>query len=182
VKALVDGYWFGEAGIGAGSPPLLSWSRNDRRHERRAFRKFPVSSCRRWSRASARACRSGRTRWRWRRRSTPPPGSACCPKTAWRSSKGAASSSRCSTPAGRPIHYRDGLFRPCGTRPAGSPTCVPANLSAFLQTAGRQEDPDTLFFKRELSIVGDTELGLRVKNMLDAIEWPQLAATAAFRH
>ena len=49
-----------------------------------------------------------------------------------------------------------------------------ANLSAFLQLLARQEDPDTLFFNRELSIEGDTELGLVVKNMLDAIEWPTL--------
>ncbi|HNM65287.1 MAG TPA: SCP2 sterol-binding domain-containing protein, partial [Accumulibacter sp.] len=43
-----------------------------------------------------------------------------------------------------------------------------------LQLLARQEDPDTLFFNRELSIVGDTELGLLVKNMLDAIDWPRL--------
>ena len=41
-----------------------------------------------------------------------------------------------------------------------------ADLSAFLQLAVRQEDPDTLFFNRQLSIEGDTELGLIVKNML----------------
>lgn len=51
-----------------------------------------------------------------------------------------------------------------------------ANLSAYLQMLARQEDPDTLFFNRELEITGDTELGLIVKNMLDAIEWPQLSA------
>ena len=45
-----------------------------------------------------------------------------------------------------------------------------------LQMLARQEDPDTLFFNRELEITGDTELGLIVKNMLDAIEWPQLSA------
>jgi predicted lipid carrier protein YhbT len=50
-----------------------------------------------------------------------------------------------------------------------------ARLSAFLQMVSRQEDPDTLFFNRSLSIEGDTELGLRVKNMLDALEWPRLA-------
>ena len=49
-----------------------------------------------------------------------------------------------------------------------------ANLSAFLQLLNRQEDPDTLFFNRELEITGDTELGLVVKNMLDAVEWPSL--------
>jgi predicted lipid carrier protein YhbT len=50
-----------------------------------------------------------------------------------------------------------------------------ARLSAFLQMVSRQEDPDTLFFNRSLSIEGDTELGLRVKNMLDALEWPKLS-------
>jgi predicted lipid carrier protein YhbT len=38
--------------------------------------------------------------------------------------------------------------------------------------ARRQEDPDTLFFSRRLSMEGDTELGLLVKNTLDAIEAP----------
>ena len=49
-----------------------------------------------------------------------------------------------------------------------------ANLSAYLQLLARQEDPDTLFFNRELEISGDTELGLIVKNMLDAVDWPSL--------
>lgn len=70
--------------------------------------------------------------------------------------------------------YRGGLFRPL-FRPTGSPDLAfRANLSAFLQIAARQEDPDTLFFNRELSIEGDTELGLVVKNMLDAIDLSQL--------
>jgi O2-independent ubiquinone biosynthesis accessory factor UbiT len=42
----------------------------------------------------------------------------------------------------------------------------------FLLLARRQEDPDTLFFSRRLSMEGDTELGLLVKNTLDAIELP----------
>ena len=40
--------------------------------------------------------------------------------------------------------------------------------------ARRQEDPDTLFFSRRLSMEGDTELGLLVKNTMDAIELPVL--------
>ncbi|AHM75978.1 ubiquinone anaerobic biosynthesis accessory factor UbiT [Yersinia hibernica] len=36
--------------------------------------------------------------------------------------------------------------------------------------AARKEDPDTLFFQRRLRIEGDTELGLYVKNLMDAIE------------
>ncbi|MFT5759323.1 MAG: putative lipid carrier protein YhbT [Alteromonadaceae bacterium] len=36
--------------------------------------------------------------------------------------------------------------------------------------AGRKQDPDTLFFQRRLKIEGDTELGLEVKNLIDAID------------
>lgn len=72
--------------------------------------------------------------------------------------------------------YQGGLFRPL-FRPAGEPDLAfAANLSAFLQLLARQEDPDTLFFNRELEITGDTELGLMVKNMLDAVEWPALSS------
>ncbi len=39
----------------------------------------------------------------------------------------------------------------------------------------RQEDPDTLFFSRRLAIEGDTELGLLIKNTLDALELPFFA-------
>jgi len=70
--------------------------------------------------------------------------------------------------------YRNGMFRPV-FRPAREPDLAfAANLSAYLQLLARQEDPDTLFFNRELEITGDTELGLIVKNMLDAVEWPSL--------
>ncbi len=70
--------------------------------------------------------------------------------------------------------YRNGLFRPLFTLPETPDLAFRANLSAFLQLIARQEDPDTLFFNRSLSIEGDTELGLVVKNMLDAVEWPKL--------
>jgi predicted lipid carrier protein YhbT len=71
--------------------------------------------------------------------------------------------------------YRQGAFRPLWNT-AGKPDLqFTAALSAYLQMVSRQEDPDTLFFNRSLSIEGDTELGLRVKNMLDALEWPQLS-------
>jgi predicted lipid carrier protein YhbT len=70
--------------------------------------------------------------------------------------------------------YRKGRFRSLFGTPAAPDLSFRANLSAFLQLLARQEDPDTLFFKRELSIEGDTELGLVVKNMLDALEWPAL--------
>ncbi len=43
--------------------------------------------------------------------------------------------------------------------------------------AGRKQDPDTLFFQRRLKIEGDTELGLEVKNLIDAIDVDQLPST-----
>ncbi len=76
--------------------------------------------------------------------------------------------------------YRGGVFRPLFNAPATPDLCFQANLSAFLQLLARQEDPDTLFFNRELSIVGDTELGLVIKNMLDAVELPQLPKLQIF--
>jgi predicted lipid carrier protein YhbT len=44
----------------------------------------------------------------------------------------------------------------------------------YYRLARRLEDPDTLFFSRRLTIDGDTELGLLVKNALDAIDWGRL--------
>ena len=68
----------------------------------------------------------------------------------------------------------NGVFKPL-LKPATPDLHFSANLSAFLQLLSRQEDPDTLFFNRQLTIEGDTELGLIVKNMLDAIDWSALA-------
>ena len=51
---------------------------------------------------------------------------------------------------------------------------IRGTLKAFLTLAQRQQDPDALFFRRELVIEGDTELGLAVKNLLDAQEWVAL--------
>jgi O2-independent ubiquinone biosynthesis accessory factor UbiT len=82
------------------------------------------------------------------------------------------------------IHVRDARlsfdFSFNGTRFAPLPRQVQPDLviSAsgpdFLRIARRQEDPDTLFFHRRLAMEGDTELGLVVKNTLDALELPVL--------
>ncbi|WP_428771278.1 ubiquinone anaerobic biosynthesis accessory factor UbiT [Vibrio sp.] len=48
------------------------------------------------------------------------------------------------------------------------------NLNDLILIAGRKEDPDTLFFQRRLSIEGDTELGLEVKNLMDSVDLQQL--------
>lgn len=47
---------------------------------------------------------------------------------------------------------------------------ISGNWREFLLLASRQEDPDTLFFRRRLQIDGDTELGLAVKNMIDSLD------------
>ena len=68
----------------------------------------------------------------------------------------------------------NGVFKPLLNSVDKPDLHFSANLSAFLQLLSRQEDPDTLFFNRQLTIEGDTELGLIVKNMLDAIDWSVL--------
>lgn len=51
---------------------------------------------------------------------------------------------------------------------------ITADARDFLLLGLRQEDPDTLFFNRRLTLEGDTELGLFVKNTLDALDIPPL--------
>lgn len=47
---------------------------------------------------------------------------------------------------------------------------ISASTRDFLLLLSRREDPDTLFFSRRLVSEGDTELGLIVKNLLDALD------------
>ncbi|WP_228743708.1 ubiquinone anaerobic biosynthesis accessory factor UbiT [Marinobacter adhaerens] len=48
---------------------------------------------------------------------------------------------------------------------------IRGSLAAFRTLAERSQDPDQLFFQRRLVIEGDTELGLRLKNLLDSVDW-----------
>ena len=48
---------------------------------------------------------------------------------------------------------------------------ISGKLDAFWQLASRKEDPDTLFFNRTLAIEGETEAGLYLKNLLDAMDF-----------
>lgn len=52
---------------------------------------------------------------------------------------------------------------------------ISADALDFIALARRQADPDTLFFNRRLVMQGDTELGLLVKNTLDAIDFRAMA-------
>ena len=65
---------------------------------------------------------------------------------------------------------RDG-YRACrsGTTPDAT---VAADAREFLLLALGAADPDTLFFDRTLTISGDTQVGLLVKNALDRITAP----------
>lgn len=47
---------------------------------------------------------------------------------------------------------------------------VRGTLTDLLQLASRHEDADTLFFQRRLTLTGDVELGLTLRNLLD--QWP----------
>ncbi len=47
---------------------------------------------------------------------------------------------------------------------------ISASAQDFYLLARQEEDPDTLFFSRRLVMEGDTELGLMIKNSLDALE------------
>lgn len=52
---------------------------------------------------------------------------------------------------------------------------IAASAYDFLCLIQRDEDPDTLFFSRRLVMEGDTELGLMVKNALDALDMSALS-------
>jgi len=47
---------------------------------------------------------------------------------------------------------------------------ISATAYDYLLLARRKVDPDSLFFNRRLLIEGDTELGLLIKNTLDAVD------------
>ena len=49
-----------------------------------------------------------------------------------------------------------------------------ANVRDYMALALREEDADTLFFGRRLLMEGATDLGLLVKNTLDAVDWDAL--------
>lgn len=69
------------------------------------------------------------------------------------------------------FEWRGSRFAACQNKGAADLT-ISASANDFVLLARRQEDPDTLFFNRRLAMEGDTELGLLVKNTIDAIELP----------
>ncbi len=67
-------------------------------------------------------------------------------------------------------------FRPLPASGARPDLTLSATVRDFIALALREEDADTLFFSRRLLMEGDTDLGLLVKNTLDAVDWDALAA------
>jgi len=77
--------------------------------------------------------------------------------------------------------WRDGAFRAARHGPAEPDLTFRADAWDFHCLLQRREDPDTLFFSRRLVIEGDTELGLMVKNTLDAIDMAVFQPRAVLR-
>ncbi len=48
-----------------------------------------------------------------------------------------------------------------------------ADTHSLALLASKQVDPDTLFFKRQLLVTGNTELGLAIKNFLDDFDFKE---------
>lgn len=72
------------------------------------------------------------------------------------------------------VEYRFRYSGPAGFTPCQGDQPPDLTISGaiydFLALATRREDSDTLFFNRRVVMEGDTELGLELKNMLDAME------------
>lgn len=77
------------------------------------------------------------------------------------------------------IHFRIAGGQLAPAWPGPSQVTIGGDLAGFLDLATRAEDPDTLFFHRRLTIEGDTETGLHLKNLLDALDYDFPAHVAA---
>lgn len=69
------------------------------------------------------------------------------------------------------IHFQieQGRLRPAAAGHAD--VRISGKVEDFWKLATRREDPDTLFFSRRLCIEGDTETGVHIKNLLDALDY-----------
>ena len=67
------------------------------------------------------------------------------------------------------FRFHNGLLHSIHSQDAD--VIITGSMKSFLELACHKQDPDTLFFTRELSIEGDTETGVHVKNLLDSLEY-----------
>ncbi len=68
------------------------------------------------------------------------------------------------------VELCDGRIRVC-RRDEPAEATVRGNATDLLLLASRREDADSLFFQRRLALIGDTELGLTARNLLDQLPW-----------
>jgi O2-independent ubiquinone biosynthesis accessory factor UbiT len=64
---------------------------------------------------------------------------------------------------------RAGRLVPAGG--ASAHAVISGALEAFVLLASRREDPDALFFNRRLTLRGETETGVHLKNLIDALDY-----------
>lgn len=77
--------------------------------------------------------------------------------------------------AGIAFHYTFDGKRFRATHAVTEPDlCIRASAWDFHLLMQKTEDADTLFFSRRLTMTGDTELGVLIKNTLDALELPEV--------
>ncbi|WP_339937209.1 ubiquinone anaerobic biosynthesis accessory factor UbiT [Undibacterium luofuense] len=77
--------------------------------------------------------------------------------------------------AGIAFHYTFDGKRFRATHAVPEPDlCIRASAWDFHLLMQKTEDADTLFFSRRLTMTGDTELGVLIKNTLDALELPDI--------
>ncbi|MAZ66953.1 MAG: hypothetical protein CMF25_07565 [Kangiellaceae bacterium] len=69
-------------------------------------------------------------------------------------------------------HCRNQRFHPCISRQKADAR-ISGNLNTFVVLIQQSVDSDTLFFERKLQMEGNTEVGLAMRNMLDAIDWDE---------
>lgn len=74
------------------------------------------------------------------------------------------------------ICLREGRMQVCAPGESAEAT-VRGTATDLMLLASRREDADTLFFQRRLTLVGDTELGLTARNLLDQLPWQQVPLT-----
>lgn len=89
------------------------------------------------------------------------------------------------------LRFRIAGGRLLPARHTGPHVIIRGNHEAFISLALRRQDPDTLFFQRRLSVEGETETGVHIKNLMDAFDYdccghfnavlPPLLARAACR-
>jgi len=71
------------------------------------------------------------------------------------------------------VALREGCMQVCAQDETAEAT-VRGTATDLLLLASRREDADTLFFQRRLALIGDTDLGLTARNLLDQLPWQQV--------